>query len=303
MRLDLDLVRRVEHSAAEVGARQALALATRSPSSGAAAEPCDGGSLLSFGHGRYVNRAVGLGLGGTDAAEIIAALDRFYDSRSMPPSVEISPWATEDLLGELASADYRLERFRNVYVRALASLPEEPEVSIVRIDAVLHHRIGATGTDDVAEGEVLGTWRRHRRERLGDGRDQGAITVVPDVDRQGEGVRPAGQDTRAGLGHDVHLGGGAGGGVGHRPTEAPAGFPIEQDPGLVCGRRRAQAGGGDVLGGQATVGHQRRQLDSPQPGRAVRRHDSKKPGPWGPGSSRTPGVPWITSACGCRSAC
>lgn len=157
MRLDLDLVRRVEHSAAEVGARQALALATRSPSSGAAAEPCDGGSLLSFGHGRYVNRAVGLGLGGTDAAEIVAALDRFYDSRSMPPSVEISPWATEDLLGELASADYRLERFRNVYVRALASLPEEPEVSIVRIDAgsTLRHHILAGDTEPGSEARRI----------------------------------------------------------------------------------------------------------------------------------------------------
>lgn len=135
MHIDVDLARRVEWSAAEFSFQQAEALNRLDPSIGAAAERLDGGALISFGPGRYVNRAIGIGLGGTPADEVVAAIDDFYSSRAMAPSLEIGPWADAALLPALSAAGYALERFRNVYARDLTSLPDEPHAVIVRVDA------------------------------------------------------------------------------------------------------------------------------------------------------------------------
>lgn len=146
MRIDHALVRRVEHSAAELAVRQSALLARLSPTSGAVAARLDGGALISFGPGRYVNRAMGLGLGGTPAHELVAALDQFYGSRAMPPSLELCPLADEGLVAALADAGYRLDRFRDVYARDLQVLPAEPSVPIVSIgpgSTMRHHILGA----------------------------------------------------------------------------------------------------------------------------------------------------------------
>lgn len=138
MRIDLELVRRVEHSGAALAALQAAALAALAPESGAEALPLDGGALVAFGPRRYVNRAMGLGLGGTPADELIAALDGFYSSRGMAPSLELCPWADAALSAALSSDGYRLERFRNVYAHDLRDLPDEvaaPAVPLVPLDA------------------------------------------------------------------------------------------------------------------------------------------------------------------------
>ena len=136
MHIDRELIARVEHSAAAFSCQQAEALNRLDPSVGAAAARLDGGALISFGPGRYVNRAMGLGFGGTPADEIVAELDRFYSSRAMAPSLEIGPWADANLLPALRDAGYQLERFRNVYARDLTSLPAEPDADIVRVDAL-----------------------------------------------------------------------------------------------------------------------------------------------------------------------
>ena len=136
MRIDRELIARVEHSAAEFSLQQTAAFAVRSPGTGATSARLDGGALISFGPGRYVNRAMGLGFGGTPADEIVAALDHFYSSRAMAPSLEIGPWADANLLPALSAAGYQLERFRNVYARDLTSLPAEPDADIVRVDAL-----------------------------------------------------------------------------------------------------------------------------------------------------------------------
>jgi GNAT superfamily N-acetyltransferase len=147
MRSDLELVRRVEQSAAELAVRQVVALAQRAPSSGATAVRLDGGALVSFGTGRYVNRAMGLGFGGTAADEIVRALDEFYGARGMPPSLELCPLADTALLPALAAAGYRLERFRNVYARALDALPDAPSVRIQSIGP------GSTGRHHILAGD------------------------------------------------------------------------------------------------------------------------------------------------------
>ncbi len=137
MYVDRELVRRVEYSAAHMSARQAAVLAQMTPATPAAAQECDGGQLIAFGAGRYVNRATGIGLGGMSGVEIVAAVESFYSARSLPASVEINPWVNPDLVAALAAGDFRLERFRNVYVRELDSLPDRSTANIREVDATI----------------------------------------------------------------------------------------------------------------------------------------------------------------------
>jgi len=113
---------------------QATALAVVAPTSAATAVRLDGGALVAFGCGRYVNRAVGVGLGDTPADEVVSALGNFYSSRGMAPSLEICPWTGTALLAALGADGYRLERFRNVYVHDLTEPPREPTVRIDTVD-------------------------------------------------------------------------------------------------------------------------------------------------------------------------
>ncbi|HQZ36651.1 MAG TPA: GNAT family N-acetyltransferase [Ilumatobacteraceae bacterium] len=135
MRTECDLARRIEHSAAKFVTSQAVALAEVAPTSGAQAEALDGGALVSFGPGRYVNRAIGLGFGGTAADEILGALDAFYGERGMPPSLELSPLADPALLTALTMDGYVLERFRNVYAHDLSNLAPAGGQEIVPLTA------------------------------------------------------------------------------------------------------------------------------------------------------------------------
>ena len=154
MRIDRELVRRVEHSAAEFSSRQALAYTVHAAPAGAAAEPCDGGALISFGPGRYVNRAIGLGLGGTDAGEVVSALDRFYSGRGLAASLELSPWADETLLPALIADGYVLERFRNLYAHDLSNLGSDPDVEIVTDDDTTATQRQAILSGDAALGST-----------------------------------------------------------------------------------------------------------------------------------------------------
>jgi GNAT superfamily N-acetyltransferase len=134
MRIDLELARRIEHSSASATARQALALAEASPISGAHAQALDGGALIAFGPGRYVNRAIGLGFGGTSAAELVEALNSFYGEQGMPPSLELSPLADAALLPALTAGGYLLERFRNVYAHDLSVVAAPGSEVIAALD-------------------------------------------------------------------------------------------------------------------------------------------------------------------------
>ncbi len=152
MRTDSDLARRIEHSAAQFVSSQALALAEVSPTSGARAEALDGGALVSFGPGRYVNRAIGLGFGGTAAGEVLGALDEFYGSCGMSPSVELAPLAEPALLPALTAAGYVLERFRNVYAHDLTRLAAPDGHAIVPFTAEMADDRKRILSDDAPHG-------------------------------------------------------------------------------------------------------------------------------------------------------
>ncbi len=152
MRTDIDLARRIEHSAAKFVTSQALALAEVSPASGARAGALDGGALVSFGPGRYVNRAIGLGFGGTAADEILGALDAFYGAYGMAPSLELSPLADPALLTALTTDGYVLERFRNVYAHDLTRLAPQADQAIVAVTAEMADDRKRILSDDAPQG-------------------------------------------------------------------------------------------------------------------------------------------------------
>jgi GNAT superfamily N-acetyltransferase len=123
VRIDRSFVQRVESTAARLSCLQVAAFDTIAPRTGAQCEPFDSGSFVAFGPGRYVNRAMGLGLGEVSPSETVAALVEFYEARALAPSLEVCPWVDDALLAALATAGFRTDRFRSVYTHDLIDLP------------------------------------------------------------------------------------------------------------------------------------------------------------------------------------
>lgn len=130
MIVDASLVRRVEHSAAQHTALQVDSLATVVPSSAARRRDIGGGVAAAMGPGRYVNRAVGAVLGDDAPDTLLVELEGFYADAGLPTSLEVSPWASTDLVAALRSRGYGVEWFRNVYARSLRTLPPRPRFDI-----------------------------------------------------------------------------------------------------------------------------------------------------------------------------
>jgi GNAT superfamily N-acetyltransferase len=133
VRIDRSLVQRVESTAARLSCLHVAAFDAIAPRTGAQFEPFDGGSFVAFGPGRYVNRAIGLGLGSASPSATAAALVEFYAARALPPSLEVCPWVDDSLLVALAAEGFRTERFRSVYAHDLSGLP--PVAADVHIEA------------------------------------------------------------------------------------------------------------------------------------------------------------------------
>jgi hypothetical protein len=135
MRVDRDLVREVEASSARSTASYVGELAAVTPSSGASVEWFDGSAFVSLGPGRYVNRAIGIGLGDAPGADVLDALERFFTSRNLPASAEVSPWVSADFLAESRHRGYGLDWFRNVLAHDLVELPpRSPALTTREVD-------------------------------------------------------------------------------------------------------------------------------------------------------------------------
>ncbi len=117
MIVDLRLVQRIEWSAARLGERQTAAVP------GGTCEDFDGGALLAMGANRYVNRAIGVGLGPAGPTDLLDRAEAFYRRHAQPSSLEVSPWVSQDLVDELRARGYSVQWFRNVYGRELHDLP------------------------------------------------------------------------------------------------------------------------------------------------------------------------------------
>lgn len=135
MRIDRELVERIEWSAASLCIRQTDALSRHPSGTRATARSVDRGALVSFGRGSFVNRGIGLGLGGTPAATLVQQLIEFYEHLDLEPSIEVGAWVDADLLAALASAGFVTTQFRSVYVRGVDDIPTRPPVHIERVDS------------------------------------------------------------------------------------------------------------------------------------------------------------------------
>ena len=125
MIVDLPLVRRVEATAARWISRQIDAVTeVFGPEAGRRVD-LDGGVLALMGPGRYLNRGVGLGHGGTAPVELLDELEAFYGDAGMPASLEVGPWTPAPLVAELRTRGYTVEWFRNVYAHPLDRVPNE----------------------------------------------------------------------------------------------------------------------------------------------------------------------------------
>lgn len=133
MRIDRELVERVEWSAASLCIRQTHAISRHPSGSRAQARSLDRGALVSFGKGSFVNRGVGLGLGGTPVPALVREIVRFYESIGLEPSIEVGAWVDPDLLTELAANGFVTTQFRSVYVRGVDDPPYTQQVSIERV--------------------------------------------------------------------------------------------------------------------------------------------------------------------------
>lgn len=85
-----------------------------------------GGVMARTSKPSWMNKAVGMGLSGPVGPTEIAAVVDFFLSAGLEPRVELSPYADESLLHELAGAGFILRRFAHVLARSTSLERAEP---------------------------------------------------------------------------------------------------------------------------------------------------------------------------------
>lgn len=126
-------VSELETSGARLTSRLAAAMAATSPASGAESRPFRDGVVAALGPGRYVNRALGVGVEPFTDDEL-ARFETFFAAHGVAASVELSSWASIALLAQLGERGYRPHWFRNVYVRAVDGQPAADDVAVREVD-------------------------------------------------------------------------------------------------------------------------------------------------------------------------
>jgi ribosomal protein S18 acetylase RimI-like enzyme len=114
MRIDRALVERMEASSAAVSVDNVEAATRRDPASPGAWAPLGAGALIATGHGRYVNRAIGVTVQELTPHDL-DVLDAFYVGRGLDPMVELSSWAPPPTVAALRERGYGLEWFRSMF--------------------------------------------------------------------------------------------------------------------------------------------------------------------------------------------
>jgi GNAT superfamily N-acetyltransferase len=138
--VDADLMELVMKTSAGFGADTAAAFRSADPDDPALSQPLGSGALVSWGSGRYVNRAIGVSLDPLDDDDL-DELEAFYDSRGVPPSIEVLSWARPDLLPRLVARRFVPIRFNDLFVidpsRAVGA---QTSIDIRRVDDAIAAR-------------------------------------------------------------------------------------------------------------------------------------------------------------------
>lgn len=128
MLVDHELVARIETSFARDAAGYAITRAELEPGCGAEVAECAGGRVIYMGPGMHVNRAMGVGVGEPAHAEDVDFIVGFYASHAQDAEIELCPYADDAVRARAAELGFRLDWFRTVYARTIASRPT-PQLS------------------------------------------------------------------------------------------------------------------------------------------------------------------------------
>ena len=114
MDVDLELVRRLEASAAVASLDLVKAIKLLVPASAAEGREFLGGALIAMGPGRYVNRAIGVSLAELSAHDL-DTIEQFFAERGLSSMIELSSWAPTPTLNAVAQRSYTPAWFRSVF--------------------------------------------------------------------------------------------------------------------------------------------------------------------------------------------
>ncbi len=123
MLVDHELVARIETSFARDAAGYAITRAWLEPGCGAEVAECAGGRVIYMGPRMHVNRAMGVGVAEPASAEDVDFIVDFYASHSRDAEIELCPYADDVVRSRAAELGFRLDWFRTVYARTIASRP------------------------------------------------------------------------------------------------------------------------------------------------------------------------------------
>ena len=142
------LIERITAACAEGAAAHARALATQDPTWGTEVFALAGGFAVLCGPGLYVNRAIGIGLGGcTVSPDDLAELERRSAAVGVPASIDVVPTNDSRLLALAAERGYALARMLTFHARPVR--PGDRELASPD-PAIVVRRVG---------GDLLGTWQ------------------------------------------------------------------------------------------------------------------------------------------------
>lgn len=157
MRLDTNLVRRVERTAAENAASIVGPLSELAPERAASATPVAGGHLVLLGPGMYVNRAIGMALETEPSQEDLDLVEQLSGKAGVDAEIEVCPWASRSLLALTADRGYRAAWFRCTLLRPVEAGDATPPPSDVSVEAVSDDASLAVWQATTAEGFEMHT--------------------------------------------------------------------------------------------------------------------------------------------------
>ena len=169
--VDIGLVKRVEQ--AIVVERTALALGSKNERPDGAVLDVGTRAAVFTEPEFFSTRAFALGLDGDVAHGDIDRVEDFYRERGMETQIEVSTLADRSLLSELASPDYRLIRFHNIYAMNPGDArPYETVVDVSEVDDALVSTwsevlIEGFGYTDEVTRDAVTRWNRGLRETSG----------------------------------------------------------------------------------------------------------------------------------------
>ena len=124
----------LQHTSPGLGVDVVAALHAADPADPSTSRALGTGALVSWGPGRFVNRAIGVSLDPLGDAEL-DELEAFFSSAGVPPSIEVCSWAAPDLVARLVARRFVPIRFVDLLVaESETSIAADPAVTVRTVD-------------------------------------------------------------------------------------------------------------------------------------------------------------------------